>query len=111
MKKVLLTTLVGVLSVSMALAAAVDGKKLFVAKCASCHGLDGKGKAAIAKMKKVDPSALDMTKEATAKKPLADLVKTASEGTGKMPSMKTKMTPAEIEASVKYLLTLGTAKK
>ena len=110
MKKLLLSMMVGLMSVSMALAAAADGKKLFETKCASCHALDGKGKLPFAKLKKLDISALDITKESTQKKPLADLLKATSEGTGKMPGTKAKMTPAEIDAAVKYMLTLGAKK-
>ncbi len=110
MKKIWMTAMVGLLAVSMAQAADVDGKKVFGAKCAMCHGLDAKGKPAMAKAKKVDPSAMDLTKASTQAKPDADLVKATSDGTGKMAAMKGKMTPAEIDAAVAYLKTLGAKK-
>jgi len=110
MKRIMTLALAGLLTVAVVHAADVDGKKVFGAKCAMCHGLDGKGKPAMAKAKKLDPSALDMTKASTTAKPLAELVKNTSDGNGKMGAMKGKMTPAEIEASVKYMLTLSAAK-
>jgi mono/diheme cytochrome c family protein len=110
MKRLMGLALAGLFTVAVVHAADIDGKKVFGAKCSMCHGLDGKGKAAMAKVKKLDPSALDMTKASTTSKPLEDLVKATSEGNGKMGAMKGKMTPAEIEASVKYMLTLSAAK-
>jgi len=111
MKKTFSLALAGLLSVSLLSAAVLDGKKVYGAKCAVCHGLDGKGKPALAKSKKLDPAALDLTKEATVKKPLADLVKATSDGTGKMTGMKSKMTAEEINAAVQYMLTLGAPAK
>ncbi len=110
MKRLMSVALAGLFTVAVVHAADVDGKKVFGAKCAMCHGLDGKGKPAMAKVKKLDPSALDMTKASTTGKPLEELIKNTSDGNGKMGAMKAKMTPAEIEASVKYMLTLSAAK-
>ena len=99
----------GLLAASVVLAADVDGKKVYDAKCALCHGADGKGKAAMAKMKKVELSALDLTKASTAKKPVADLSKDVTKGVGKMSPVK--VTPAEADAVAKYVASLGGAKK
>jgi mono/diheme cytochrome c family protein len=86
---------------------AAAGAKLFAAKCTACHAKDGKGSLPMAKMFKLkDASALNLTSEATAKKPDADLVKTINTGREKMPSFKGKLKDAEITALVSYIRTL-----
>lgn len=61
MKKIFfLLSLTTVLMASPTLIMA-DGAGDFAAKCAACHGADGKGKAAMATAFKVTPDKLDLT--------------------------------------------------
>lgn len=54
-----------------------EGKAVFSSKCASCHGPNGEGKEAIAKMFKVEMKPLGPQSE-------AEIKKAVTEGTGKM---------------------------
>jgi len=69
-------------SVGLAFAGAPEGKTVFTAKCQGCHGPNGEGKAAIAKMFNVTMPPLS-SKEIQAK-PDAEIKKTIAEGHGKM---------------------------
>jgi mono/diheme cytochrome c family protein len=66
----------------VALAGAPEGKAVFEAKCQPCHGPNGEGKPAIAKMLKVEMQALG-SKDIQAKTD-AQLKQTISNGQGKM---------------------------
>jgi mono/diheme cytochrome c family protein len=109
MKIVFSAFVIGLFACTLALAAQVDGKKVYASKCASCHGVKATGIPGIAKAKKVDPSALDLTKAATTKKPAADLVNDVLKGTRKM--LPQKVTQAEADALAKYIAGLGVVKK
>jgi len=69
----------------------------FKAKCAGCHGADGKGKDA---MKTRDLSSADVQKQSD-----ADLTGIISNGKGKMPAYKT-MTPDQVKDMVAYIRSL-----
>lgn len=58
------------------------GKTLYTSKCATCHGPDGAGKDAIAKMMKVEMSPLSAKK--VQDKTDAQLTEDITKGTGKM---------------------------
>lgn len=74
------------------------GEATFKAKCAGCHGADGKGKEA---MKTRDLASADVQKESD-----ADLSKTISEGKPpKMPAYKT-LTPDQVKDLVGYIRSL-----
>lgn len=62
------------------------GKAVFAKKCANCHGKQGEGKAAIAKMFKVELRHLG-SKDVQAKSD-EELGKISTEGTGKMKPVK-----------------------
>lgn len=79
------------------------GAKTYGAKCSTCHAKNGKGNPAMAKVFKVEPTALDMTKKATLDKSDADLAKIVKEGLNKMPSYKGKLTDADIASVVAYI--------
>jgi len=64
------------------MAGAPEGKTVFTAKCQGCHGANGEGKAAIAKMFNVTMPPL-ASKEIQTKAD-ADFKKTITEGHGKM---------------------------
>ena len=50
MKNTIIATLAFVVSAGLSWAGAPEGKEVYTAKCAPCHGANGEGKAAIAKM-------------------------------------------------------------
>jgi cytochrome c6 len=68
----------------------------YKAKCAMCHGADGKGKAA---MKTLDMTSADVQKLSDAE--LSDII---TKGKGKMPAYK--MTPDEVKDMVAYIRSL-----
>jgi mono/diheme cytochrome c family protein len=53
MKTAIIATLILIASVGRSWSAPAEGKEVYTAKCAPCHGPNGEGKAAIAKMYKV----------------------------------------------------------
>ncbi|HET7105747.1 MAG TPA: c-type cytochrome [Candidatus Acidoferrum sp.] len=73
------------------------GGTMFKAKCAGCHGADGKGKEAL---KTTDMSAADVQKMSD-----ADLSGVISNGKGKMPAYKT-LTPDQVKDLVGYIRSL-----
>lgn len=87
------------------------GKTLFAAKCASCHAKDGKGSAPMAKMFKVEKSALDLTSEKFQAGTDADALKIISDGKGKMPAFKGKIKEGELSGLLGYTRSLAPAKK
>jgi len=73
------------------------GEAAFKAKCAGCHGADGKGKEA---MKTRDLSSADVQKASD-----ADLTTIITAGKGKMPAYKT-LTPDQVKDLVSYIRSL-----
>jgi cytochrome c6 len=69
----------------------------FKAKCAMCHGADGKGTEA---MKTRDLSSADVQKQSD-----ADLTAIITNGKGKMPPYKS-MTPDQVKDMVSYIRSL-----
>jgi mono/diheme cytochrome c family protein len=65
---------------------AAKGKTLYTSKCGTCHGPDGEGKAAIAKMMKVEMKSL-ASKDVQSKTD-AQLAEITNKGTGKMAAVK-----------------------
>jgi len=100
MKKITLLVL-AVLIVAPAMYAA-DGAAIYKAKCAMCHGPDGAGQTTMGKNLKLrDLGSADVQKQTD-----AELVKWISDGKGKMPAYKGKLTADEINAVVTFLRTL-----
>ena len=85
----------------------VNGKKIYKAKCASCHGKDGKGSSMMSKALKVDPLALDMTSENTVTKKDSELLKIISEGHKKMPAYSKQLSTKEQNDVLKYMRSLS----
>ena len=83
------------------------GKKVFAAKCVTCHAKDGKGSSVMAKMFKADPKSLDLTGDLNQKKTDAELTKVINDGNGKMPAFKGKLKDGEIAGSVAYIRSLA----
>ena len=88
MKRLLITlvTLVGVASLAVGSGNPQAGKAVFDKSCKTCHGADGQGNPAIAKMMKVTMRGLD-SREVQSKSD-AVLKKDIVEGTGKMKPVK-----------------------
>src|ERR1039457_460985 len=80
--------------------AAPDGAKIYAAKCAACHAKDGKGNPAMAKLFKLEPSAVNLTKKETQDKKDTELVAITTDGKEKMPAQKGKLQPAEIASAI-----------
>jgi mono/diheme cytochrome c family protein len=79
-----------------------DGAAIYKAKCAMCHGPDGAGQTTMGKSLKLR----DFRSAEVQKQTDAELVKWITDGKGKMPSYKGKLTPADIDAVVAFLRTL-----
>jgi mono/diheme cytochrome c family protein len=77
----------------------------YKAKCAACHGPDGKGETATGKMMKVK----DFASEEVQKMSDADLTTTISSGKGKMPPFKT-LTAEQVKDLVAYIRAFGKKK-
>lgn len=83
-------------------AVAQDAAATFKAKCAMCHGADGKGSAMGTKMGVHDWTSADVQKLTDAQ--LTDVI---SKGKGKMPSYDGKLKDTEIRDLVAFIRTLG----
>ena len=98
---VLLIAIVAMVFAPLA-AFAADEAAVYKAKCASCHGPDGKGETSIGKSMKLRSLASADVQKITD----ADLTKVISDGKGKMPAYKGKLSADEIKALVAYIRTL-----
>ena len=76
---------------------AAAGKAVYDARCKSCHGADGNGNPAIAKMLKVDMKPLSAT--------TADVNKVVTTGQGKMKPV-TSVTGADLDNVAAYVKSL-----
>jgi len=95
MKRVLVAMLVcGLLAVCASPAFADDAAATFKAKCAMCHGPDGKG----GKMGTRDFAAPEVKAETDAQ--LVDII---TKGKGKMPAYGGKLSDADIKGLVTYV--------
>jgi mono/diheme cytochrome c family protein len=103
MKTITIATLSLFAFMGLAYAGAAEGKDLYTAKCAACHGANGEGKPAIAKMMNVTQKHL-ASKEVQAKSD-ADLKKVILEGQGKMKPVAS-VTAKQADDIVAYVRTL-----
>ena len=78
------------------------GEKVYKAKCASCHGADGKGATPAGKATKARDFCSEEVKKETDEEWTAIVVK----GKNKMPSYDKKLTDAEIKEAVAYIRSL-----
>ena len=79
---------------------------LFKSKCAMCHGPDGSGNTPAGKAMKV----ADLRSDEVQKKTDAQLTEATTNGKGKMPAFKGKLTDAQIRDLVKYVRELAKKK-
>ena|SRR5579872_2852994 len=84
------------------------GQKIFIAKCAQCHGKDAKGLPNMAKVLKVDPIIINLTRDEAVALSDEDIAKTVTAGKNKMPKFKGKLTDEQVQQVVKYLRSLQT---
>jgi cytochrome c6 len=82
--------------------AAADGSAIFKAKCAMCHGADGSASTGMGKSMGLKP----LGSPEVQKMSDADMTALVTNGKGKMPALKGKLTDEEISAVVKYVHTL-----
>jgi cytochrome c6 len=96
------TLFVALIIMAFAGAAFADGAAVFTGKCAMCHGKGGAGDTGMGKsMKLRDLGAADVQKQAD-----ADLTKIISDGKGKMPAYKGKLSDDEIKGVVTFIRSL-----
>ena len=80
---------------------AQSGAAVYKAKCAMCHGMDGRGDTAVGKaMKLRDLGSAEVQKQSD-----AELIKITTDGKGKMPGYKDKLSEAQIKEVVSYIRT------
>lgn len=91
-----------VLLLSLSTRAADDAAALYKTKCAACHGADGSGNTAMGKAFKLRDLGSDEVQAQTD----AQLTAITSDGKGKMPAYKGKLTDDQIKGLVGYIRTL-----
>ena len=82
--------------------AQAPGADTYKAKCAMCHGADGLAATPMAKSMKI----LSFKDPSMVKAPDAQLIASTTNGKGKMPAYKGKLTDAQIKDVVAYVRTL-----
>jgi len=88
----------GLIAVCSSPAMAQDAAATYKAKCAMCHGPDGKGSAMGVKMGAHDFTSADVQKQTD-----AQLTDTITKGKGKMPAYSGKLSDADIKGLVTYI--------
>ena len=97
-----IVVLVATFVMGLSMAAMADGAATFKAKCAMCHGADGSGSSSMGKsMGLKDLGSADVQSMSD-----ADLAALISNGKGKMPAYKGKLSDSDIADVVKYIRTL-----
>jgi mono/diheme cytochrome c family protein len=93
---------VGVIALCSTSAVAQDAAGTYKAKCAMCHGADGKGSPIGLKMGAHDLTSADVQKETD-----AQLTETITKGKNKMPAYEGKLKDTEIKDLVAFLRSLA----
>jgi len=96
-------TLAAVVLLASAVGLAQSGEATYKAKCQSCHGTAGVPNPGIAKAMGVKPA----TDPSVKSKSEAQMIAVTTNGDGKMPAFKGKITDPEIKASVDYFRTFA----
>jgi len=98
-RKLLSIMILALLVASVSFAAAPGAADTYKSKCATCHGPDGKGATSIGKSMKIrDLSSADVQKQSD-----TDLQKIISDGKGKMPAYKAKLSVADVSSLVAFI--------
>ncbi len=95
--------LAAVVLLAGAVSFAQSGDATYKAKCQSCHGAAGVPNPGIAKLMGVKPATDPSVKSETE----AKMIAVTTNGEGKMPAFKGKLSDAEIKASVDYFRTFA----
>jgi len=90
---------------------AVKGKEVYEKKCAMCHAKDLKGNPAMAKVYKLDPSALSLVSKTVQDQKDSDLIAATTKGKGKMPAQEGKLSADDIANSIAYIRSAATPAK
>jgi mono/diheme cytochrome c family protein len=85
----------------LATSAFADGAAIFKAKCAMCHGPDGKGQTPVGKTMKARDLGLPEVQKQTDEA----LGKVVADGKGKMPAYKSSLAPNDIKQVVAFVRT------
>lgn len=95
---------IGVIGMAALVPDADAGKQVYQRRCKMCHGTDGKGSAAVARMMKVEIPALDS--EAVQRQTDEELAKVITKGKGKMVAVK-GISHQDVANVIAYLRTLA----
>lgn len=106
MKTVVGTTLLALMLSGTAFAAAPEA---YDKQCKSCHGADGAGVEARAKILKIDPQKLNLGRAENASATRDEQKKILLEGKDKMPAYAKKLKPEEVDPVLDYAISLGKA--
>jgi len=87
-------------------AAADDAAATYKAKCAMCHGADGKGDTPVGKKMGIR----DLTSADVQKMSDAELITITTKGKNKMPAYESKLSTAQIKDLVAYIRQLAKGK-
>ena len=89
---------------SLAARAADDGKVLYETKCALCHGKDGVAKPAGRGSRNFSDPAFQAASS------IESIAQVTTDGKGKMPAYRSKLSPEQIRLIASHVKTLGPAK-
>ncbi|GAB4235699.1 MAG: hypothetical protein Kow00109_09050 [Acidobacteriota bacterium] len=98
------TLWIGVVGLAALAPDADAGKQVYQRRCKMCHGIDGKGSAAVARMMKVEIPALDS--DAVQEQTDEELAKVITKGKGKMVAVK-GISEQDVANVIAYLRTLA----
>lgn len=99
----ILSVLAAVLLLSSAVCIAQSGEATYKIKCQSCHGAQGVPNPGIAKAMGVKAASDPAVKSETE----ADMIAITTNGKGKMPAYKGKLSDADIKGAVEYFRTFA----
>ena len=94
----------GLASILVMAIAASDGKTLYDTKCSQCHGKDGIAKPPGKGSRNFNDPAFQSASS------IDSIAKITSEGKGKMPGYRSKLSPEQINAVAAHVKSLGPSK-
>ena len=96
--------IVGIAAILVLAIAASDGKTLYDTKCSQCHGKDGIAKPPGKGSRNFNDFAFQSASS------VDSIAKITTEGKGKMPGYRSKLSPEQINAVAAHVKTLGPSK-
>ena len=100
------TVLALLMTAAMPLVAVADNAAVYKAKCAVCHGADGAGQTPMGKKMNLR----DLRSPEVQKQSNLELLKILTDGKGKMPGYKTKLSEAELKGLVEFMREMAPSK-